>query len=137
VHNDDPGFRFVLVHATDGEGDSIVEASGATSETLGAVRREEDRQGVADARPCPGPARVVGYSDGGLADVPRRELVDRIAAILDQERPEVVVTFGPDGITGHLDHITIGEATPRRSCGWQGTAGQACGGSSTAGSDSW
>jgi LmbE family N-acetylglucosaminyl deacetylase len=69
--------------------------------------------------------------------VPRRELVDRIAAILDQERPEVVVTFGPDGITGHLDHITIGEATPRRSCGWQGTAGQACGGSSTAGSDSW
>ena len=31
--------------------------------------------------------------------------------ILDEERPDVVVTFGPDGITGHPDHITIGAAT--------------------------
>ena len=44
-------------------------------------------------------------------DVPHDELVDRIAAILDEERPDVVVTFGPDGITGHPDHITIGRAT--------------------------
>lgn len=27
------------------------------------------------------------------------------------ERPDVVATFGPDGITGHPDHIRIGAAT--------------------------
>jgi len=42
--------------------------------------------------------------------VPFDELVDRIATVLDDERPDVVATFGPDGITGHPDHIRIGEA---------------------------
>ena len=43
LHADDSDFRFVLIHATDGEGGSIAEGSGVTRETLGAVRREEDR----------------------------------------------------------------------------------------------
>jgi LmbE family N-acetylglucosaminyl deacetylase len=111
LHKDDPGFRFVLVHATDGEGGSIAEGSGATPETLGAVRREEDRRAWVMLGHLPVRHEWFGYPDGGLADVPRSELVDRIAAILNQERPEVVVTFGPDGITGHPDHITVGEAT--------------------------
>ena len=42
LHLTDPGFRFFLVHATDGEGGAIAEGSGATLETLGAVRRVED-----------------------------------------------------------------------------------------------
>jgi hypothetical protein len=33
------------------------------------------------------------------------------AAILEEEAPEVVGTFGPDGITGHPDHIRVGAAT--------------------------
>ena len=33
-----------------------------------------------------------------------------MASILREERPDVVVTFGPEGITGHPDHITIGRA---------------------------
>jgi len=50
------------------------------------------------------------HSDGGLRGVPRDELVGRIAELLATARPEVVVTFGPDGVTGHEDHITVGEA---------------------------
>jgi LmbE family N-acetylglucosaminyl deacetylase len=42
--------------------------------------------------------------------MPFDELVDRVAAVLGEERPDVVATFGPDGITGHPDHIRIGEA---------------------------
>lgn len=53
---------------------------------------------------------LVHAADGGLADVPQVELVDRIAVILAKERPDVVVIFGPDGITGHPDHTTIGRA---------------------------
>jgi LmbE family N-acetylglucosaminyl deacetylase len=52
-----------------------------------------------------------GYPDGRLTDVPRTELVDRIATVLEQERPDVVLTFGPDGITGHPDHVAVGRAT--------------------------
>ncbi len=33
-----------------------------------------------------------------------------MSAILREERPDVVMTFGPDGITGHPDHVTIGRA---------------------------
>lgn len=44
IHAEDPGFRFVLAHATDGEADQIAEGSGVTRATLGAVRREEDER---------------------------------------------------------------------------------------------
>ncbi len=110
LHRDDPDFRFFLVHATDGEGGAIAEGSGATPETLGAVRREEDRRAWSRIGCEPYRHEWFGYPDGGLADAPYDELVDRIEAILDEERPDVVVTFGPDGITGHPDHVTIGRA---------------------------
>src|SRR5207249_11770880 len=50
------------------------------------------------------------YPDGGLKDVARNELVERIAQILRDVRPQLVVTFGPEGITKHDDHITVGQA---------------------------
>ena len=111
LHKTDPDFRFFLAHATDGEGGAIAEGSGATPETLGAVRREEDRRAWVVLGQSPYRHEWFGYPDGGLADVARAELVDKIAQILDEERPDVVATFGPDGITGHPDHITIGDAT--------------------------
>jgi LmbE family N-acetylglucosaminyl deacetylase len=43
--------------------------------------------------------------------VPFAELVDRLAGLMASERPDVVGTFGPDGITGHPDHVRIGAAT--------------------------
>lgn len=27
--------------------------------------------------------------------------------------PEIVITFGPDGISGHMDHITVGKAATK------------------------
>lgn len=107
----DPRFRFILIHATDGEGGSIAEGSGATPETLGAVRREEDRRAWVALGRVPDRHEWFGYPDGGLTDVDPVELEERIAAVLAEERPDVVVTFGPDGITGHPDHIAISHAT--------------------------
>lgn len=111
LHADDPGFRFVLVHATDGAAGDIPTGFPATRETLGAVRREEDeRAWTALGRP-PDRHEWLGYDDGRVSDVPFDELVDRLVVLLREERPDVVGTFGPDGITGHPDHIRVGAAT--------------------------
>jgi LmbE family N-acetylglucosaminyl deacetylase len=111
LHADDPDFRFVLIHATDGEAGSIAEGSGATRETLGAVRREEDRRAWEVLGRLPDRHEWFGYPDGRLAEADPDELRERIAEILAEERPDVVLTFGPDGITGHPDHIAISAAT--------------------------
>lgn len=110
LHAADPGFRFVLVHATRGEAGEIADPTLATPETLGAVRVEEDRRSWVALGREPDRHEWLGYPDHGVAEVDRQELIDRIAAILDEERPDVVVTFGPDGVTGHPDHVTVGLA---------------------------
>lgn len=123
LHLTDPAFRFFLVHATDGEGGSIAEGSGATRETLGAVRRVEDDNAWRALGRSPYRHEWFGFPDGGLGDVPLDQLVDRVAAVLLEERPDVVATFGPDGITGHPDHIRIGEATTRAFLRFAGDGG--------------
>lgn len=62
-HADDPWFRFVLVHATDGELGSIAEGSGATRGTLGAVRRAEDRRAWEALGRPPARHEWFGYPD--------------------------------------------------------------------------
>ncbi|MGH2402661.1 MAG: PIG-L deacetylase family protein [Candidatus Limnocylindria bacterium] len=52
-----------------------------------------------------------GYADGGVADQPFDQLVEEIAAWLADRRPAAVITFGPHGVTGHPDHIVVGNAT--------------------------
>jgi LmbE family N-acetylglucosaminyl deacetylase len=47
------------------------------------------------------------YPDGGCADVPAAGAVGRIAELIAGVRPDTVVTFGPDGMTGHVDHRTV------------------------------
>mgnify|MGYP001191322027 CR=1 FL=1 len=51
--------------------------------------------------------RGFDYEDGTLADVPRSEGVERVAELLADVRPDTIVTFGPEGMTGHDDHRTV------------------------------
>lgn len=111
LHAEDPGFRFVLAHATDGEAGQIAGGTGITRATLGAVRRDEDERAWRTLGRPPDRHEWFGYPDGAVAEAPFGELMDRITDLLADERPDVVLTFGPDGITGHPDHITIGRAT--------------------------
>jgi LmbE family N-acetylglucosaminyl deacetylase len=82
-------------------------------------------------RPYPGPqelgrlrerelgeaARLLGlqrvdlleHMDGELDQVPHTVIVSEIVAHLRRERPQVVVTFGPNGTYGHPDHIAISQ----------------------------
>lgn len=47
------------------------------------------------------------YYDGECAQVPREEAIQKIAALIAQYRPDSIVTFGPEGLTGHPDHQAI------------------------------
>lgn len=111
LHADEPDFRFVMVHATVGEQGDIRDGFAATRETLGAVRRAEDEAAWRALGRVPDRHEWLGLPDGGVADVPFDDVVAAVAQALDEEDPAVVVTFGPDGIFGHPDHIAIGAAT--------------------------
>ena len=49
----------------------------------------------------------LGYPDGGLPDIHAAMAVARLARIMRRVRPDLVVTFGGDGMTGHDDHRTV------------------------------
>lgn len=99
-----------LLFATDGGAGPISDPAQATRETLGMVRRGEQRRaleilGFPDAR-----VKWLGHPDYYLPDVSFEDLVGEIASFLREVQPHVVVTFGPDGLTSHHDHIRVGEA---------------------------
>jgi LmbE family N-acetylglucosaminyl deacetylase len=48
------------------------------------------------------------HPDGGCADADPAAAIDSLSELIDRVRPDTVLTFGPDGYTGHLDHRTIG-----------------------------
>src|SRR3954452_19806580 len=55
--------------------------------------------------------RVLGYPDGALDQVDHAAAIETIAGHLRRARPQVVITFGPDGAYGHPDHIAISQLT--------------------------
>ncbi|MCB5272668.1 Mycothiol S-conjugate amidase [Arthrobacter sp. SO5] len=111
LHARNPEFRFILIHATDGGAGEIAPGVEVPAGMLGEFRRrEDDAAWRAHGRP-PDRHDWFGYPDGGVAAVPFGELTGRIARILREEQPRVVCTFGPDGITGHPDHIAVGAAS--------------------------
>lgn len=46
--------------------------------------------------------------DGGCAALDPAGPVARLAGLIEVVRPDTVLTFGPDGITGHDDHKAVG-----------------------------
>jgi LmbE family N-acetylglucosaminyl deacetylase len=78
-------------------------------EALGAHRTEE----LKAAAEVLGIRRVhfLDYMDGELDQVDPSEAVGKIVEHLEAVRPQVVVTFGPEGAYGHPDHIAISQFT--------------------------
>lgn len=54
---------------------------------------------------------LLDYRDQHLDRADPREAVSGIAGHLRRVRPDVVVTFGPDGAYGHPDHIAVSQFT--------------------------
>ena len=102
------GAEVMVVSATKGDAGQIRDANIATRRTLGAVREQEllascHHLGAQTAQ-------CLHYGDGTLKDLNLNQLVEDVVHIIREFRPDVVITFGPDGAYGHPDHIVIGEA---------------------------
>jgi LmbE family N-acetylglucosaminyl deacetylase len=102
------GHRAVCVTATRGEA-ADPQATAAERAALSAVRTHEleaalDILGVAEHH-------WLDLPDGGLAGLDPAGQADRLSAIVDEVRPDTVVTFGPDGFTGHTDHQAVSHWT--------------------------
>lgn len=54
--------------------------------------------------------KLFDYPDGGLADINFDQLVQDLTAEIEAYQPEIILTFGDEGISGHRDHICIGQA---------------------------
>lgn len=54
---------------------------------------------------------ILNYIDGDLDQAPPEQITAEIAAAIRRWRPQVVVTFAPDGAYGHPDHIAISQFT--------------------------
>ena len=106
----DEGVHTHLVTATRGErGWMGPDEAYPGPEALGRIREEELRSAaeVLGLREV----HFLGYEDGLLDQAEPEEAVARIVSHLRQMRPDVVVTFGPDGAYGHPDHIAICQLT--------------------------
>lgn len=66
----------------------------------GELRRAMSALGVHDVR-------FLGHPDGRCADVGDHRGTSSIEFLVRSVRPDLVVTFGPDGITGHPDHVAV------------------------------
>lgn len=96
------GRRVVCVTATRGEAGFSDDDPRSTGERM-AVRERE----LADSLAIVGVTEHhwLGYGDGRCDEVEDAQAVEVIAALIDDVRPDTVLTFGPDGSTGHLDHL--------------------------------
>lgn len=98
------GDRVVVVTATKGEGGSWDEKKWP-SDSMGAIRAAELEEslrilGVKEHH-------WLGYIDATCHEVPVEEGTARIQTFIEDVRPDTVLTFGPDGMTGHKDHQAV------------------------------
>ncbi|HUW04431.1 MAG TPA: PIG-L family deacetylase [Acidimicrobiales bacterium] len=106
----DAGGSVTLLTITDGEA-GFAEDDPRTAPERAKQRRAELRSamaviGVADIR-------RLGVADGGVDAVPDQFLVSRIVEVIREVRPDAIVTFGPDGVTGHPDHVATARVVTR------------------------
>ena len=112
------GARVYFVIATDGgqgsgsAGGAVRPDSGPRGEDLVRARAEEAR--CATQALGIQPPILLTFPDGKLGDYTADRsllfrLTDRIAAELERLKPDAIVTWGPDGGTGHPDHRLVGD----------------------------
>lgn len=79
------------------------------SEEFARVRADELRASLARLRVTD--VRFLGLRDGECDVADDLTVVCDIAAVIDEVRPDTIVTFGPDGITNHPDHRAVSRWT--------------------------
>lgn len=103
------GIRIDLFCATDGDAGKSSGIPVSSRAELAAIRRTE----LAAAARILGIASLAtpGHPDGMLREVDADRLVGEVVLFLRSHRPDVIVSFGPEGApTGHRDHRAMSRA---------------------------
>ena len=115
------GVQSRLICATGGEEGEIRQHGVATRDTLAQVRQQELRRSCA-VLGMEEPV-MLGYRDSGWADSPAQfhpqayvqasplQVIGRLVAEIRRFQPHIVLTFEPEGISGHKDHKAISRHT--------------------------
>jgi LmbE family N-acetylglucosaminyl deacetylase len=99
------GCDVYLVTATRGEAGEIAVPDLTTPANLSHVREQELRC-ACETYGIHTP-RFLDYPDGLLSIIHQGQAVGKLVRIIRELRPQVLITFGPDGIYGHYDHIAV------------------------------
>ena len=103
-------WRRTSLTATRGERGRFVEGGERPApEVVGSTREAELRAAVKELGVRE--STLLGFPDGGLDAVDPARVQRVIAEHLRRVRPQVVITFGPEGAYGHPDHIAISQLT--------------------------
>lgn len=114
------GVQVALICCTRGEAGEIAPGVNATPENLGTVREDElrcaaEKVGIANVY-------FLDYRDSGMMGTPENqdpralwqsnlfEVAEKVVRIVRRHRPQVMLTFDPDGGYGHPDHIRAHQA---------------------------
>jgi len=96
-----------LICATRGEaGENFLDSS---NKSIGEIREEELRKsshvlGVQDVY-------FLDYEDGSLCNSKYHDIAAKVRAILDDIKPELLMTYELRGVSGHLDHVAMAMIT--------------------------
>jgi LmbE family N-acetylglucosaminyl deacetylase len=100
------GQQVICVTATKGE-QGIHDHTRWPAEKLGNIRAQE----LLDALQILGVTTQhwLAYRDGECDQVTVEKAAAEIVQCIKKYKPDTILTFGPDGSTGHPDHIAVGE----------------------------
>ncbi len=93
-----------IICATNGE-----YATGKLDKKLGEERRLELKKSAKDL----GVKKVffLGFQDGSLSNNLYHKVAEKVKKILVQLKPDILITFEPHGVSGHIDHIFMSMVT--------------------------
>jgi LmbE family N-acetylglucosaminyl deacetylase len=105
----DRGAEIALVTATRGDAGKAGDPPLCSIEELPARREAELRSAAAILGISP--VHVLDYRDRHLGDAPSDRIREELVRFVRMHRPHVVITFDPNGINGHPDHLAIARFT--------------------------
>lgn len=102
------GQTIVCVTATKGEA-GVKDAWRWQPEKLGKIRAQElkralTRLGVTNHH-------WLGISDGQCSNADTKKIVNKLEVLVRRYKPDTIITFGPEGMTGHPDHAAVSRWT--------------------------
>lgn len=99
------GQKVVCVTATKGE-QGVQDESKWPKQSLAEIRSKELEKAL----------EILGiehhywleYKDGECINADEQKAVNSVVELIEKFKPDTILTFGPDGMTGHDDHKTVG-----------------------------